>query len=233
MAALSGSLLVVRRTRSVLFVHFSSADIARQLAILRNPRHERAAARVALHAGRLLPAGRRGRHDDRCRVPVLRRLGAGSHHPGRRPGHHAAVRAHRRAARTGGYNFGTLFVFDQALTNRYGTWSTLDSYVAEAQLQNYENTRSQFEAFLHHSTKADAPSTGTIYWQATKGWPSLLWNLYNLDSDTARPTCAAPPRWSACPVGTPRRSPSRSARPRRHRPGWGRRGGSGVVGCGT
>jgi exo-1,4-beta-D-glucosaminidase len=85
----------------------------------------------------------------------------------------------------GGYAFGTLFVFDQALTNRYGSWSSLDSFVAEAQLQNYENTRAQFEAFLHHSTARPTPATGTIYWQANKGWPSLLWNLYNQDGDQA------------------------------------------------
>jgi exo-1,4-beta-D-glucosaminidase len=85
----------------------------------------------------------------------------------------------------GGYKFGTLFVFDQALTNRYGKWSDLNGYVAEAQLQNYENTRAQFEAFLHHSTNTPTPATGTIYWQANKGWPSLLWTLYNSDGDQA------------------------------------------------
>jgi exo-1,4-beta-D-glucosaminidase len=85
----------------------------------------------------------------------------------------------------GGYKFGTLFVFDQALTNRYGKWSDLNSYVAEAQLQNYENTRAQFEAFLHHSTNTPTPATGTIYWQANKGWPTLLWDLYNQDGDQA------------------------------------------------
>ena len=85
----------------------------------------------------------------------------------------------------GGYKFGTLFVFDQALTNRYGKWSDLNGYVQEAQLQNYENTRAQFEAFVHHSTKSPTPATGTIYWQANKGWPSLLWTLYNSDGDQA------------------------------------------------
>jgi exo-1,4-beta-D-glucosaminidase len=29
------------------------------------------------------------------------------------------------------------------------------------------------------------PSTGTIYWQLNKGWPSLLWTLYNNDGDQA------------------------------------------------
>jgi exo-1,4-beta-D-glucosaminidase len=85
----------------------------------------------------------------------------------------------------GGYKFGTLFTFDTALTNRYGKWSDLASYVQEAQVQNYENTRAQFEAFMDHSTNTAAPATGTIYWQANKGWPTLLWDLYNYDGDQA------------------------------------------------
>jgi exo-1,4-beta-D-glucosaminidase len=84
----------------------------------------------------------------------------------------------------GGYAFGELYDFDQALSTRYGQWSDLDSYVEEAQVQNYENTRSQFEAFMDHSTNS-TPSTGTIYWQANKGWPTLLWDLYNNDGDQA------------------------------------------------
>ena len=52
-------------------------------------------------------------------------------------------------------------------------------------MQDYENVRAQFEAFLAHSTNAESPSTGTIYWQMNKGWPSLLWNLYNSDYDLA------------------------------------------------
>src|SRR6266516_3599603 len=84
-----------------------------------------------------------------------------------------------------GYNFGTLFNFDTALTNRYGSWPGLATYVQEAQVQNYENTRSQFEAFLDHANNTPVPSTGTIYWQMNKGWPSLLWTLYNDDGDQA------------------------------------------------
>ncbi len=84
-----------------------------------------------------------------------------------------------------GYNFGTLFNFDAALTNRYGSWPDLATYVQEAQVQNYENTRSQFEAFLDHANNTPVPSTGTIYWQMNKGWPSLLWTLYNDDGDQA------------------------------------------------
>jgi exo-1,4-beta-D-glucosaminidase len=84
-----------------------------------------------------------------------------------------------------GYSFGTLFNFDKALSARYGGWSSLASYVEKAQAQNYENTRAQFEAFIDHSTHRPTPSTGTIYWQVNKGWPSLLWNLYNNDGDQA------------------------------------------------
>jgi len=84
-----------------------------------------------------------------------------------------------------GYHFGTLYNFDTALTQRYGSVSSLAQYVQEAQVQNYEDTRAQFEAFIAHSTNAQQPSTGTIYWQMNKGWPTLLWSLYNNDYDQA------------------------------------------------
>jgi exo-1,4-beta-D-glucosaminidase len=57
--------------------------------------------------------------------------------------------------------------------------------VQRAQVQNYENVRSQFEAFVAHSNNTPLPSTGTIYWQLNKGWPTLLWSLYNYDGDQA------------------------------------------------
>jgi exo-1,4-beta-D-glucosaminidase len=84
-----------------------------------------------------------------------------------------------------GYSFGTLCHFDTALSSRYGTWSGLGQYVEDAQAQDYENTRAQFEAFIDHANNTPLPSTGTIYWQMNKGWPSLLWNLYNSDGDQA------------------------------------------------
>ena len=84
-----------------------------------------------------------------------------------------------------GYAFGTLFNLDTAITDRYGAWSSLAQYVEEAQVQNYEDTRAQFEAFLDHSTNTSQPATGTIYWQMNKGWPTLLWSLYNNDGDQA------------------------------------------------
>jgi exo-1,4-beta-D-glucosaminidase len=84
-----------------------------------------------------------------------------------------------------GYAFGTLYNLDQAVSKRFGAWSSLAQYVQEAQAQNYEDTRAQFEAYIAHSTNATQPSTGTIYWQMNKGWPTLLWSLYNNDYDQA------------------------------------------------
>jgi exo-1,4-beta-D-glucosaminidase len=85
----------------------------------------------------------------------------------------------------GGYSFGTLHDLDQAITNRYGAWSSLGQYVEQAQAQNYETQRAEFEAYIDHSTNAQAPSTGIVYWQLNKGWPTLLWDLYNQDFDQA------------------------------------------------
>jgi exo-1,4-beta-D-glucosaminidase len=84
-----------------------------------------------------------------------------------------------------GYHFGTLYNFDAALRARYGKWHSLSQYVEEAQLQDYEDTRAQFEAFIDHANHKPLPSTGTIYWQMNKGWPSMLWTLYGFDGDQA------------------------------------------------
>jgi exo-1,4-beta-D-glucosaminidase len=84
-----------------------------------------------------------------------------------------------------GYSFGTLCNFDAALKSRYGSWKSLDQYVELAQAQDYEDTRAQFEAFIDHASNTPLPSTGTIYWQMNKGWPSMLWDLYNSDGDQA------------------------------------------------
>ncbi len=82
-----------------------------------------------------------------------------------------------------GYAFGTLHDLDQAIKARYGKWTNLPSYVEEAQVANYETQRAQFEAYIDHSTRKKAPSTGVDYWQLNKGWPSMLWTLYNSDFD--------------------------------------------------
>jgi exo-1,4-beta-D-glucosaminidase len=84
-----------------------------------------------------------------------------------------------------GYSFGTLHDLDRAMRARYGPWSSLAQYVSEAQLANYETQRAEFEAYVDHSSRAKAPSTGIVYWQLNKGWPTLLWDLYNNDYDQA------------------------------------------------
>jgi exo-1,4-beta-D-glucosaminidase len=83
-----------------------------------------------------------------------------------------------------GYAFGTLDNLDLAIAHRYGQWHSLAQYVQEAQVQNYEDTRAQFEAYIDHWNNV-TPSTGTDYWQLNKGWPTLLWDLYNNDYDEA------------------------------------------------
>ena len=85
----------------------------------------------------------------------------------------------------GGYSFGTLHDLDRAMRARYGPWSSLSQFDAEAQLANYETQRAEFEAYVDHSSRAKAPSTGIVYWQLNKGWPTLLWDLYNNDYDQA------------------------------------------------
>ncbi|MBV9167360.1 MAG: hypothetical protein JO342_14570, partial [Solirubrobacterales bacterium] len=84
-----------------------------------------------------------------------------------------------------GYAFGTLHVLDKAIRARYGSWESLAGYVEKAQVQNYETQRAEFEAYIDHSTRRKAPSTGVDYWQVNKGWPTLLWDLFNYDFDQA------------------------------------------------
>ncbi|WP_158881357.1 sugar-binding domain-containing protein [Rhodanobacter sp. L36] len=74
--------------------------------------------------------------------------------------------------------FAVLTPFDNALAKRYGTPRNLADYVAKAQLDNYDNTRAQFEAFNAHMDAAN-PSTGVIYWMLNNAWPSLHWHLYD------------------------------------------------------
>jgi exo-1,4-beta-D-glucosaminidase len=87
--------------------------------------------------------------------------------------------------RNGGYSFGTLHELDQAIAKRFGQWSSLDEYVEDAQVQNYETQRAQFEAYIDHAHATPTPSTGVVYWQLNKGWPTLLWDLYNEEFDQA------------------------------------------------
>jgi len=85
----------------------------------------------------------------------------------------------------GGYSFGTLYELDRAIAARFGPASSLAEYVEDAQLQNYETQRAQFEAYIAHADAKPTPSTGVVYWQLNKGWPTLLWDLYNNEFDQA------------------------------------------------
>jgi len=84
-----------------------------------------------------------------------------------------------------GYSFGTLSELDKAIAARYGQWSSLEQYVEEAQVANYETQRAEFEAYINNSTAEPTPSTGIDYWMLNKGIPTLLWDLYNEEFDQA------------------------------------------------
>ncbi|MGY5050233.1 glycoside hydrolase family 2 protein [Streptomyces sp. 900105755] len=73
--------------------------------------------------------------------------------------------------------FGTLKVYDAALTGRYGAPKSLTDYVRKAQLAQYENVRAQYEAYERNQTDASKPSTGVVYWMFNSGWTSLHWQL--------------------------------------------------------
>ncbi|MGW0770536.1 glycoside hydrolase family 2 protein [Streptomyces sp. NPDC002676] len=73
--------------------------------------------------------------------------------------------------------FGTLKIYDAALTGRYGAPQSLADYVRKAQLAQYENVRAQYEAYERNATDASKPATGVIYWMFSSGWTSLHWQL--------------------------------------------------------
>jgi len=73
--------------------------------------------------------------------------------------------------------FGTLKLYDDALTGRYGAPTSLTDYVRKAQLAQYENVRAQFEAYGRNASDATKPSTGVVYWMFNSGWTSLHWQL--------------------------------------------------------
>ncbi|WP_445281351.1 glycosyl hydrolase 2 galactose-binding domain-containing protein [Streptomyces sp. DSM 118148] len=73
--------------------------------------------------------------------------------------------------------FGTLKIYDAALTGRYGAPKDLADYVRKAQLAQYENVRAQYEAYARNATDADKPATGVVYWMFNSGWTSLHWQL--------------------------------------------------------
>jgi hypothetical protein len=80
-------------------------------------------------------------------------------------------------------SIGRMGQYNTALWNRYGHWSSMASYQRAAQAGGYEVTRAEFEAYIGHAKDAANPSTGLIYWQMNKAWPSVQWELYGYDLD--------------------------------------------------
>ncbi|MEV4621088.1 glycoside hydrolase family 2 protein [Asanoa sp. NPDC049573] len=66
--------------------------------------------------------------------------------------------------------------FNDGLTGRYGAAATIADYSRKSELQNYENTRSFFEAWNSHEF---SQSFGVIFWMQNNAWPSVHWNLYD------------------------------------------------------
>jgi hypothetical protein len=80
-------------------------------------------------------------------------------------------------------SIGRLGQYNTALWHRYGHWSGLASYEREAQAAGYEVSRAQFEAYIGRAHDRANPSTGLIYWQLNKAWPSVQWQLFGYDLD--------------------------------------------------
>ncbi|NUP42774.1 MAG: exo-beta-D-glucosaminidase [Streptomyces sp.] len=83
----------------------------------------------------------------------------------------------RQYHRSPSSTFGTLRLYDDALTGRYGAPTSLADYVRKAQLAQYENVRAQFEAYERNATDSSKPSTGVVHWMFNSGWTSLHWQL--------------------------------------------------------
>jgi exo-1,4-beta-D-glucosaminidase len=72
--------------------------------------------------------------------------------------------------------FDTIKQFTSGVDNRYGSTSGVADYSRKSELQNYENTRSFFEAWNSHEY---TQSFGAIFWMLNNAWPSVHWNLYD------------------------------------------------------
>ncbi|MEV0271687.1 hypothetical protein AB0H43_23150 [Hamadaea sp. NPDC050747] len=72
--------------------------------------------------------------------------------------------------------FDNISLYTNGLNRRYGTATSAADYALKAELMNYENTRSFFEAWNSHEY---SQSFGTIFWMLNSAWPSVHWNLYD------------------------------------------------------
>jgi len=72
--------------------------------------------------------------------------------------------------------FDNIKQYTSGINGRYGTSSDAAGYSRKSELQNYENTRSFFEAWNSHEY---TQSFGVIFWMLNNVWPSVHWNLYD------------------------------------------------------
>jgi exo-1,4-beta-D-glucosaminidase len=72
--------------------------------------------------------------------------------------------------------FDNIKQYTSGINGRYGTSSDAAGYFRKSELQNYENTRSFFEAWNSHEY---TQSFGVIFWMLNNVWPSVHWNLYD------------------------------------------------------
>lgn len=72
--------------------------------------------------------------------------------------------------------FDNISVFTGGVSNRYGAATGAADYSRKSELQNYENTRSFFEAWNSHEY---TQSFGVVFWMLNNAWPSVHWNLYD------------------------------------------------------
>ncbi|RVX46449.1 exo-1,4-beta-D-glucosaminidase [Nonomuraea polychroma] len=75
-----------------------------------------------------------------------------------------------------GTPFDHITPFTDGVDKRYGKADDADDFSRKSELQNYETTRSFFEAW---SARQHTQTFGTIFWMLNNAWPSLHWNLYD------------------------------------------------------
>jgi exo-1,4-beta-D-glucosaminidase len=75
--------------------------------------------------------------------------------------------------------FDNISRFTDGVNKRYGTTSSAADYARKSELQNYENTRSFFEAWNSHEYTGTDATFGVIFWMLNGAWPSVHWNLYD------------------------------------------------------
>jgi exo-1,4-beta-D-glucosaminidase len=76
-------------------------------------------------------------------------------------------------------DFSTRTIYNLGLWNRYGTPTSLDDYLAKAQIADYEATRAEYEAYAAMWNSPVRPATGAIYWMLNPAWPNLHWAMFD------------------------------------------------------